>query len=65
MRFDWHAVIQTVGLMADQPEVKSPINGKGYQVKRNPKKGKKQQFVIIVTEGDYPDPTPPENETDQ
>lgn len=56
MRFNWNGVIQTVGLLTDQPDVQGPIKGKGFQVKRNPKKGKKQQFVVIVTEGDYDDP---------
>lgn len=56
MRFNWNGAVATVGLMADQPEVKSPITGKGYTVKRNPKKGKKQQFVIVLTEGDYAEP---------
>lgn len=40
-------------MMADDPTIKGPIVGNGYQVKRNPKKGKKQQLVLILTEGDY------------
>lgn len=53
MRFPWNEAIQAAALLADQPDMKGPLTGKGYQVKRNPKKGKKQQFVIIVTEGEY------------
>lgn len=53
MRFNWNAAIQAAALMADQPDMKGPLSGRGYTVKRNPKKGKKQQLVLIVTEGDY------------
>lgn len=53
MRFNWNKAIGAAALLADDPSIKGPINGEGYQVKRNPKKGKKQQLVLIVTEGEY------------
>jgi hypothetical protein len=53
LRFNWNKAIGVAGMMADDPTIKGPIVGNGYQVKRNPKKGKKQQLVLILTEGDY------------
>lgn len=53
MRFAWNSAVAAVGLMAGDQSVKGPITGDGYTIKRNPKKKGKQQFVIILTEGEY------------
>jgi hypothetical protein len=61
LRFNWNKAIGVAAMMADDPTIKGPIVGKGYQVKRNPSKGKKQQLVLIVTEGDYSEESESEN----
>lgn len=53
MKYAWNNAIAAVGFMTQDPDVKGPLQGKGYTVKRNPKKKGKHQFVIILTEGDY------------
>lgn len=57
MKYPWNNAITAVGFMAQDPDVKGPLQGKGYSVKRNPKSKGKQQFVIILTEGEYDEET--------
>lgn len=56
MKFNWNKVVEAVSFLTNDESVKGPIVGAGYSVSRRPKKGKKQQFTIVITEGDYSEP---------